>query len=336
VQFHPTGLMAGPDTRMTGTVLEEGLRGAGAHLLGGDGRRFMAERDARAERATRDVVSRAMFEEMRKGNTGPRGGLYLTMRHLDPAQVRRQFKGMVERCADCGFDLVGGLVEVVPTAHYLMGGVVVAADCATALSGLFAAGEDAGGVHGANRLGGNGVANSTVFGGIAGEAIAAWAARNDAWPEPDEGSVEAAAARCRAPLARPPGDLEAIRARLLETMWEDAGIVRDAASLARAEAALDAVGRDLARAGVDGGATAYNMAWHEWLDLESLTLASRAICRAALARADSRGAHFRADFPLPSPLEESRFTRVRLDGGRLAVDTAPVRFTRVRPGETLA
>ena len=149
VQFHPTGLLAGTHTRMTGTVLEEGLRGSGGYLLGGDQKRFMPAYDPKAERATRDVVSRAMFSEIRKGNVTTNGGLYIAMAHLGPERVRREFKGMVERCADCGFDLAGGLVEVVPTAHYMMGGVEFAADCRTELAGLFVAGEDSGGVHGA-------------------------------------------------------------------------------------------------------------------------------------------------------------------------------------------
>ncbi|MEE8549486.1 MAG: FAD-binding protein, partial [Alphaproteobacteria bacterium] len=120
VQFHPTGLLAGPETRMTGTVLEEGLRGAGGRLLGGDGKRFMEKYSPAAERATRDVVSRAIYQEMREGNTTPGGGVYIDMSHLGADRVRAEFKGMVERCADCGFDLAGGRVEVVPTAHYLM------------------------------------------------------------------------------------------------------------------------------------------------------------------------------------------------------------------------
>src|ERR1700741_3587319 len=155
----------------------------------------MPRYDPKGERATRDLVSRAMFSEMRKGNTSPHGGLYLSMAHLGAANVLREFKGMVERCADCGFDLAGGLVEVVPTAHYMMGGVEFAPDCATELPGLFVAGEDSGGVHGANRLGGNGVANSTVFGAVAGDAMAAWV-RAAGYRKPDRGAIDAAVRFC--------------------------------------------------------------------------------------------------------------------------------------------
>src|SRR5262245_5273896 len=219
VQFHPTGLLAGPDTRMTGTVLEEGLRGAGGHLLNGHGERFMAARDARAERATRDFVSRCIYEEMRAGRTTRNGGIHIKMSHLGPERVRAQFKGMVERCADCGFDLAGGLVEVVPTAHYLMGGLVCAVDTSTEMPGLFVAGEDAGGAHGANRLGGNGVANSTVFGAIAGDTMAAWLAKNTPHRAPDGDVIEFEAARAQHAFARTGGDLNGLRERLMDTMW---------------------------------------------------------------------------------------------------------------------
>ncbi|MBC8337963.1 MAG: FAD-binding protein [Alphaproteobacteria bacterium] len=338
VQFHPTGLLAGEETRMTGTVLEEGLRGYGAYLLDGDGARFMDKYDERGERATRDIVSRAMFEEMRLGKVGPLGGLFLSMAHLDEAEVRRQFKGMVERCADCGFDLAGDKVEVVPTAHYMMGGVEFAVDGSTELDGLFAAGEDTGGVHGANRLGGNGVANSTVYGGIAGDTMAAWlkdGGAQKALRDPDSAAVEAAVERCRIPLSRPPGDLEDIRTRLADIMWDDVGIIRDADTLARAATALTALENDLDAIGVDGGNLAYNLTWHDWMNLKNLILVSRTITAAALARDDSRGAHYRADFPETRNLEMSTFTRVRIKGDAIETTAEPVNFTRVRPGETL-
>jgi fumarate reductase flavoprotein subunit len=335
VQFHPTGLLAGPTTRMTGTVLEEGLRGAGGYLLGGDGERFMQHYDARGERATRDIVSRAMFEEIRRGNTTPHGGLYIEMKHLEPDNVRRLFKGMVERCADCGFDLAGGRVEVIPTAHYMMGGVEFRQDCSTALAGLFAAGEDTGGVHGANRLGGNGVANSTVFGGLAGDAMAAWLPGQDAWREPNEAEIADAIAFCRTPLGVPAGDVGALRDELHELMWEDVGILRDESGLRRAEARLADLDARLDRTGIAGDTLAFNLTWHDWLNLKSLILVSRAIAAAALARDESRGAHYRSDHAEARETMPLRFTRTELESGRIALDWGDVRFTRVRPGESL-
>ncbi|MFZ3321302.1 MAG: FAD-binding protein [Usitatibacter sp.] len=335
VQFHPTGLLAGTGTRMTGTVLEEGLRGAGGYLLDARHQRFMHKYDPRNERATRDIVSRAMFAEMRAGNATPNGGLYISMAHLGPANVRANFKGMVERCADCGFDLAGGLVEVVPTAHYMMGGVEFDGDCTTSIEGLFAAGEDTGGVHGANRLGGNGVANSTVFGAIAGDAMAKWTAGESGWREPEGGVLDDAQARASVPLSRPAGDLEAIREDLYRTMWEDAGIVRDASSLARAESSLREIQARLLATGIHGTDLRYNLTWHDWLNLASLADVSAAICAAARARTDSRGAHFREDHPETGDLAQSAFTRVKMEGSDLAISWKPVAFTRVRPGESL-
>jgi fumarate reductase flavoprotein subunit len=336
VQFHPTGLLAGTGTRMTGTVLEEGLRGAGGHLLDGNRERFMARYDPRGERATRDVVSRAIFAEMRSGRSTPNGGVYLAMGHLGPDNVRAQFKGMVDRCRDCGFDLAGGLVEVVPTAHYMMGGVEFAADGRTALEGLFAAGEDTGGVHGANRLGGNGVANSTVFGAIAGDAMAEWV-RGAQFREPAAGTLEHARARALRPTSRPPGDIESIREALYATMWDDVGILRDAKGLARGRERLLELRASLERTGISGRDLRYNLTWHDWLNLESLIDVSLAICRAAEARTDSRGAHFREDFPETGDLASSSFSCVTLNAasGDLDVAWKPVRFTRVKPGQTL-
>ena len=335
VQFHPTGLLAGPDTRMTGTVLEEGLRGAGGHLLDGDKRRFMGDYDPKLERATRDIVSRAMYAEMRAGRTTPNGGLYIKMDHLGPEKVRRQFKGMVERCADSGFDLAGGLVEVVPTAHYHMGGVVCEVDTSTGLPGLFVAGEDAGGVHGANRLGGNGVANSTVFGGIAGETMASFIARNPHWRRPDEGVLAAEKARAEYPFRKASGDIHGLRDTLMDVMWDDVGVIRDKAGMERALDRLDDIEGELMTTGVADGQRSFNLTWHDWLNVRSLVEISRVITLAALGREDSRGAHFRSDFPVAGDLATSTFTVVRETDGRLGVTHEPVVFSIVKPGETL-
>jgi fumarate reductase flavoprotein subunit len=249
---------------------------------------------------------------------------------------------MVERCADCGFDLAADKVEVVPTAHYMMGGVEFAPDCTTERARLFVAGEDSGGVHGANRLGGNGVANSTVFGGIAGDTIARSLEPGSSWNDPDEDAIHASVERAQrafAPsAARAPGNLESLRERLYATMWDDAGIVRDAAGLARAASALDEIADALDRYRLPEAARerAFNMTWHDWLNLTNLVAVSQVIVRAAQARENSRGAHFRSDFPEPGNVDTSTFTRVRSDAsGASAVQAVPVRFTRVRPGESL-
>lgn len=335
VQFHPTGLLAGTHTRMTGTVLEEGLRGAGGWLVNGAGERFMTNYDPRGERATRDIVSRGIYAEMRAGRTTPNGGVYIQMSHLGVENVRKQFKGMVERCGDCGFDLAGGKVEVVPTAHYMMGGLVFRPDCSTELHGLFAAGEDTGGVHGANRLGGNGVANSTVFGGIAGDSMARWTERNPDWRAPDESALAASVAAHQAPFAQAPGDLGAIRDALYECMWNDVGILRSGAGLRRASIALDALAARLAATGVQDGERAFNLAWHDWINLRNLIAVSQVIAAAALEREDSRGAHFREDFPEPGALESSSYTVARSAHGHLALAREAVRFDRVRPGHSI-
>ncbi len=334
VQFHPTGLLAGTHTRMTGTVLEEGLRGAGGYLLNGAKERFMPNYHSLAERATRDLVSRAMHSEIRKGNIGPNGGLYIAMAHLGPERVRRDFKGMVERCADCGFDLAGGIVEVVPTAHYMMGGVEFRADCKTELPGLFVAGEDSGGVHGANRLGGNGVANSTVYGGVAGETMAAWV-KSEGLRDSDSAAIEAAVARCEPKQAGKHGSLEPVREHLYEVMWDKVGIIRDAVGLQAALAELGAIEAELAATGIADTNRAFNLTWHDWMNLRSLTQVSQVITQAALARTDSRGAHFREDFPEAGALETSAFTSVREAGGTFAIAMKPVAFTRVKPGQSL-
>jgi fumarate reductase flavoprotein subunit len=335
VQFHPTGLLAGPDTRMTGTVLEEGLRGAGGHLLNGAMHRFMGDYDDKLERATRDVVSRAIYAEMRAGRTTPHGGVYIKMGHLGAAKVAKEFKGMVDRCRDCGFDLAGGLVEVVPTAHYFMGGVICGVDTSTEWPGLFVAGEDASGMHGANRLGGNGVANSTVFGGIAGDVMPRWIAAHPGHRAPDETVLDMELDRALQPFALKGGDLNRLRETLLDTMWDEVGVVRDRAGLERGLAALEAIEAELMATGVAEDGRAFNLTWHDWLNLRSLTEVSRVIALAALKRENSRGAHFRSDFPEPGELATSCFIVARPTAAGVEISEQPVEFTHVKPGETL-
>ncbi|NCV52868.1 MAG: FAD-binding protein, partial [Gammaproteobacteria bacterium] len=330
-----TGLLGGEGTRMTGTVLEEGLRGAGGHLLNGQKERFMFKYDERGERATRDIVSRGIYEEMRSGHTSPLGGVYISMGHLGPETVAKKFAGMVKRCADCGFDLAGGLVEVVPTAHYLMGGVIVSPDTRTEVPGLFVAGEDAGGAHGSNRLGGNGVANSTVFGGIAGDEMAKEVASIASHAELDTQGIDRAMERALYPLSLNGGSIHEIREDLLNTMWEHVGVMRTADALQRGLTKIRALRLELQSTGVALKARSFNMAWHEWLNLESLIETSEVICLSAIARDNSRGAHFREDFPEAGDFESSFFTTATLANSQYDVGRRPVEFTRVKPGESL-
>ena len=331
VQFHPTGLLAGAHTRMTGTVLEEGLRGAGGQLVNHAGQRFMFDYSQLGERATRDVVSRGIYAEMRKNNDPDQEGVFISMAHLGPENVAAKFKGMVKRCADCGFDLAGGLVEVVPTAHYMMGGVVVDVNTRTAMEGLYVAGEDAGGAHGSNRLGGNGVANSTVFGGVAGDVMGRDIRAMDALRDPDPDVLDTEIVLATAPFARPPALIQPTLDRLRSIMWDDVGVMRTASGLRRGMEGIRSVRDEIAQIGVAADTRAFNLTWHDWLNLASLVEVSDLITQAALARENSRGAHFREDFPDEGDLDDSYFTVSQ--GGetrREAVD-----FSIVRPGETI-
>jgi fumarate reductase flavoprotein subunit len=259
------------------------------------------------------------------------------MGHLGPAKVAKQFKGMVDRCRDCGFDLAGGLVEVVPTAHYFMGGVICEVDTTTERFGLFVAGEDASGMHGANRLGGNGVANSTVFGGIAGDVMPRWIADNKPGHRPpDPQALDAELARAQHPFSRKPADLNRLRETLLDTMWDEVGVVRDRAGIERGIAALDRIETELLATGVADGDRHFNVTWHDWLNLRSLCEVSRVIALAALKRENSRGAHFRSDFPEPGDLPTSIFTVARQQTmGKIEITDRPVVFSHVKPGDTI-
>jgi succinate dehydrogenase/fumarate reductase flavoprotein subunit len=329
VQFHPTGLVI-PGSLMTGALLEEGLRGAGGYLRNGRGERFMARYDAaRMERSTRDLVSRASFLEISEGRGTANGGVWIDVSHLGVEHVERNFRGMVKRCRDFGRDLARGPVEVGPTTHFMMGGVIIDCECRTAIEGLYAAGEDAGGVHGANRLGGNGVAESTVFGGIAGDVMAQAVVGRRA-PSVSIATAEAAMARATAPLARHAGgDLYGVQRALRDVMWDRVGLVRHGDGLREAFGVIDRIETGLADIGVPGG-LAFNVAWHDWLNLENQVMVARLIATGAAERRESRGAHYRGDFPARDP-HGPYVVRVRRDGDGIGVDRVPVAFTRAAP-----
>jgi succinate dehydrogenase/fumarate reductase flavoprotein subunit len=329
VQFHPTGLIV-PNSLMTGALLEEGLRGAGGRLLNGRGDRFMQRYDgARLERSTRDLVARACFIEVQEGRGTPNGGVWIDVSHLGAETVERNFRGMVRRCRDFGRDLAREPVEVGPTAHFMMGGIVIDRSCRTDAEGLFAAGEDAGGVHGANRLGGNGVAESTVFGGIAGDVMADWVVGRPL-SQISPSTVDAAVAATTAPLERSEGEsLYGLQARLRQVMREHVGLIRGGEGLKLALTEIEDIARRLDAVAVRGGG-AYNLAWQDWLNLESQATAAWLIARSALERTESRGSHYRRDFPETAG-EPVAVLAGFADGAGPKVWTEPVRHTRLKP-----
>jgi succinate dehydrogenase/fumarate reductase flavoprotein subunit len=334
MQFHPTGLLAG-ESALTGAVLEEGLRGAGAHLYNAEGERYMARYDAeRMERSTRDLVSRAGYLEIMEGRGTERGGVLIDISHLGAEEVERRFPGMVARTRQIGSDLARGPVEVSPTAHFHMGGVVIDRDCRTAIDGLLVAGEDAGGVHGANRLGGNGVAESTVFGARAGDEAARVAARRPL-RDGDRAQVEESVERAMAPLRRAEGPPPfPLTRRLKDAMWEGCGVVRSREGLLDAAERIEGLAEEVAAIAVPGPPDV-NYAWQEALDLANQLTVARTIVASALAREESRGAHFRADFPDSDDDNWLRNTIVRRGpNGEPDVGFRPVERTRERASAT--
>ncbi|MBI3683921.1 MAG: FAD-binding protein [Acidobacteria bacterium] len=331
LQFHPTGLLVGGSVA-TGGLLEEGLRGAGARLYNGLGERYMERYDPETkERATRDVISRSSFLEIRAGRGTPHGGVWIDVSHLGARFLLKNFPGMVERCRDYGFDLLHDRVEVSPTAHYQMGGVRMDVDGKTSLEGLFVAGEDGAGVHGANRLGGNGVADSIVFGARAGDAMAAYAGCARTAPV-SRAQVDELCRRWTAPLTGVAVENPfAIRLELRNVMWEHAGIVRHASGLDLALQQLKRLEERTQQARV-AGAAASNPAWNEILDLTNMIATGTLVARSALLRTESRGAHYREDYPRPDAGWLSNILWEQRDGEWQAA-LAPVRFTRLAPPE---
>ncbi|MSP67573.1 MAG: FAD-binding protein [Alphaproteobacteria bacterium] len=330
MQFHPTGLIAGGGA-ITGTVLEEGLRGAGGHLLNAAGERFMERYDpARMERSTRDRVSRSEFMELRAGRGTSEGGVFLDVRHLGKDFLLRSSPGMYRRCLSVGYDMATDPVMVTPTAHFQMGGIRIDRDCRSSLLGLFAAGEDAGGVHGANRLGGNGVAESMVFGARAGDAIAAYL-KDAGGATPDRDRAENSAARFTAAKGRAaPGRAYELRAEIGDLAWQNLGLIRSAAGLDQAAGRLAEIEAALAETPVPASA-ARDPAFAERLNVENLIAVARLIRAAAHERDESRGSHFREDRPETDAGAYYNLVQRRDPSGTTSIQRQAVAFTRRRP-----
>ena len=302
VQFHPTGMVWPAGVR--GILVTEGVRGEGGVLRNKEGERFMERYDnERMELSSRDVVARAINSEVLAGRGTPHGGAFLDITHRKPEFIKSKLPSMYEQFLKlANVDITTQPMEVAPTIHYAMGGVRVDAETGeSTVPGLFAAGEVASGLHGANRLGGNSLSDLLVFGKRAGEAAGAAAKSNPSAANAriDQVEVEGAVAELLAPLARAAGESPfKLQAEIQDVMSIHAPIVRDGPGL---EAGLEKILELGARArtcGTGGSSTVeFNPGWHTAIDLRSMLVNAEALLRSALERKESRGAHARSDYP---------------------------------------
>jgi succinate dehydrogenase / fumarate reductase flavoprotein subunit len=328
VQFHPTGMVWPPSVR--GILVTEGVRGEGGVLRNSEGRRFMfddipenyrsqtadneeegwrytqGDKSARRppELLTRDHVARCIMREVREGRGSPHGGVFLDIAWIKERlpnaaeHIKRKLPSMYHQFKQLAdIDITTTPMEIGPTTHYIMGGVRVDGDTQmSTVPGLFAAGEVAAGLHGANRLGGNSLSDLLVFGKRAGEHAARFAKGNGD-VRVDEREAERASKEALAPFDRAGGESPyAIQHELQDMMQNLVGIVRREEEMQRALDLLTGLQRRAAAAGVSGNRE-YNPGWHTALDLPNLLTVSEAITRSALVRKESRGGHFRDDFP---------------------------------------
>ncbi|HXG40594.1 MAG TPA: FAD-binding protein [Candidatus Limnocylindrales bacterium] len=324
VQFLSVGLVAGISS-LTGVLLEEALRFAGAELRNGRGERFMDRYDPeRLERASRDVVARACFTEIAEGRGTPERAVLLDCRPIGRHVLEARFGELVARVRLLGLDPATEPIPIAPAAHIGIGGVVIDEHGVTELPGLLVAGEDAGGVHGASWAGGNGLAESTVFGRRAGRRAAELARLRGRPTRLPEAAIEASLAQASAPLRRPVGESpDVLRRELAELLWTSVGLRRDATGLRAALERIVELRERSSRIGVAGGAAA-SVAWQEALDLASRLAVAEAVTSAALARTESRGVHVRVDFPNRDDGAWLRPVVVRGLPGALDVSLGPV------------
>jgi len=296
VQFHPTGMVWPPGVQ--GLLVTEAVRGEGGLLRNKNGERFMERYDPqRMELSTRDVVARAIYTEVREGRGTEHGGAYLDISHKPADYVKRKLPSMYHQFRELAdVDITAGPMEVGPTCHYMMGGVRVDAEtAASTIPGLYAAGEAAAGLHGANRLGGNSLSDLLVFGRRAGLAAAAYAKAQNS-PSIDSGQIEAAEREVLAPFERQGESPYVLHEELQQFMQKQVGIFRTEADLQSAMGKLEALKQRAQKLAISGSRM-FNPGWHLCADMKSMLTVSEAVTRSALARKESRGAHSRIDFP---------------------------------------
>jgi succinate dehydrogenase / fumarate reductase flavoprotein subunit len=319
VQFHPTGMVWPPGVQ--GILVTEAVRGEGGILRNKMGERFMEKYDPkRMELSTRDVVARSIYTEVREGRGTEHGGAYLDISHKPAEYVKRKLPSMYHQFKELAdVDITKGPMEVGPTCHYMMGGIRVDAETAeSTVPGLYAAGEAAAGLHGANRLGGNSLSDLLVFGRRAGLAAAEHAKKVSS-PTIDPAQLDQAEKEALEPFQRKDGENPyAVHRDLQTTMQNLVGIFRNREDVQRALGELGGFRQRLARVSVEGSRM-FNPGWHLALELKSMLTISEAVARSALVREESRGAHSRIDFPNLDPAWGSKNNVIRREGAEMAL-----------------
>jgi len=319
VQFHPTGMVWPPGVQ--GILVTEAVRGEGGVLRNRLGERFMEKYDPKKmELSTRDVVARAIFTEVREGRGTEHGGAFLDISQKPAEYVKRKLPSMYHQFKELAdVDITKQPMEVGPTCHYMMGGIRVEAETAqSSLPGLFAAGEAAAGLHGANRLGGNSLSDLLVFGRRAGLAAAQYAKTAQA-PSLAGADVEAAQREALAPFERREGENPYTLHRDLQVVMQNlVGIFRTREDLEKALGELEKMKERWKAISVEGSRL-FNPGWHLALELKSMLTVSEAVTRAALMRVESRGAHSRIDFPNTEAAWGRKNVIVKREGSPMAL-----------------